>query len=314
MISRRQLRIKAFQSVYSFYKNRGRSIQNVEKELLFSVEKFYDLYFYLMLLAIDVRDYNQKIIDKRLVKIQATSEDLNPNLTLINNIIIKTIEDDINFKNRIEEIKISWNKYPALIKKTYEELIETDYFIEYMSAKKNTFEGDKEFMIYFFTAFLYNFEELFDTLEEQSIYWNGDIDFVMNSLGQIIKDIQKDKPETFVIPVVFKKNDDKEFLLDLFKKTLLNTKEYTAIIEECVPRWDVERISDTDRAILMLGICELTEFSSIPINVTFNEYIELGKLFGSTKSGSFINGVLEIIAEKLKSENKINKIGRGLIE
>jgi len=55
-------------------------------------------------------------------------------------------------------------------------------------------------------------------------------------------------------------------------------------------------------------------FSSIPVKVTINEYLEISKEFSTPKSNSFINGILDKILIELKEEKKIRKTGRGLIE
>ncbi len=313
MISRRLLRIKAFQAVYSFFKNKGRSVQEVERELMFSVDRFYDLYFYLLLLPIEVKNYGKKISDNKKNKKQATYNDLNPNFRFFENKIITCISDNEEFNNQINGTKLSWNKYPSLIKSIYTTLVDTDAYIGYMNKESHTFKDDKDFINYFYTGFLYNLEELYDILEEQSIFWNNDIDFALNTVGLIVSEIKENSPKSFVIPKLFKKEDDKDFLLTLYRKTVLKQKEFLTYIDKQVKNWDIERISDTDKIVIILALCEITEFSSIPIKVSFNEYIELGKMFGTQRSGAFINGVLEIITAELKKEKKINKIGRGLV-
>jgi N utilization substance protein B len=63
-----------------------------------------------------------------------------------------------------------------------------------------------------------------------------------------------------------------------------------------------------------MGITEFINFASVPVKVTINEYLEIAKEFSTPKSNSFINGILDKILSELKAENKISKIGRGLIE
>ena len=57
-----------------------------------------------------------------------------------------------------------------------------------------------------------------------------------------------------------------------------------------------------------------TSFDSIPVKVTLDEYIEIAKYYSTPGSSLFINGVLDRIVESLRSEGKINKTGRGLME
>ena len=62
-----------------------------------------------------------------------------------------------------------------------------------------------------------------------------------------------------------------------------------------------------------LAITEAKEFSSIPLKVTLNEYIEISKFYSTPKSNGFINGILDKIFTYFKKEGKLKKVGRGLI-
>ena len=78
--------------------------------------------------------------------------------------------------------------------------------------------------------------------------------------------------------------------------------------------WELDRIAEIDSIILNLGVCELQKFPSIPVKVTINEYLELAKEYSTPKSSIFINGILDALVKEYREENKLNKIGRGLIE
>ena len=62
-----------------------------------------------------------------------------------------------------------------------------------------------------------------------------------------------------------------------------------------------------------MALTEFLEFSSIPFKVSMNEYIEISKMYSTPKSKVFINGILDKLLEYLKSEKRIKKTGRGLI-
>ena len=78
--------------------------------------------------------------------------------------------------------------------------------------------------------------------------------------------------------------------------------------------WEFDRIAVIDVILMKMAICELTNFSSIPIKVTINEYIEISKAYSTAKSRVFINGMLDKLVETLKSTKQIRKTGRGLLE
>jgi N utilization substance protein B len=108
--------------------------------------------------------------------------------------------------------------------------------------------------------------------------------------------------------------DDKAFVKDLFRKTALNNAEYEELIGKKTQNWEVDRIASMDILIMKMALTELLNFNSIPVKVSLNEYIELSKEYSTPKSKIFVNGILDKLVADLKRENKIMKVGRGLME
>ena len=102
-------------------------------------------------------------------------------------------------------------------------------------------------------------------------------------------------------------------MIKLFRKTIVNSKESEKLIEERALNWELDRIAAMDKLVLKMAITELIEFKSIPVKVSLNEYIELAKIFSTSKSRVFINGILDKLIVDLKKNGKIVKIGRGLM-
>jgi len=69
---------------------------------------------------------------------------------------------------------------------------------------------------------------------------------------------------------------------------------------------DMESVDPVERAILRIGAYELEYRPEIPTRVILNEAIELAKTFGSDYSYRFVNGVLDKLAHKLRSNGKRN--------
>jgi N utilization substance protein B len=108
--------------------------------------------------------------------------------------------------------------------------------------------------------------------------------------------------------------DDKSFMVDLFRKAILHNDEYQEAIQEKAKNWELERIAIMDLLLMKLALTELIEFSTIPVKVTLNEYIELSKHFSTPKSNTFINGILDKLVADFKASGKIQKTGRGLLD
>jgi N utilization substance protein B len=58
---------------------------------------------------------------------------------------------------------------------------------------------------------------------------------------------------------------------------------------------------------MLTAITELLNYPLIPIPVTMNEYIEIANNYSTSRSGSFINGILYSVINYLKSEGLLNK-------
>jgi len=314
MFNRRVLRTKVLQILYASYKKDDNSLKKAENELLFSIQRSYDLLFFLILLLEDVTAYAQKITDIRKSKKIATPEEKKPNLKFISNSITEQLTINKDYVKHINESKLSWDNYPELIRKIYQILEKSEVFDIYLNKKDDNFRNDKRIIQFFYSEILYNCKELYTALEEQSIFWISDIDFVITKLTHIIDNIKKGRPETIKFPETYKQDDDKDFVINLLRNTLINTEDYSKIINKNVVNWDIERIAETDKIILLTAVSEIIKFPSIPVKVTFNEYIEIAKTFGSEKSGGFINGILDKIIKHLEKEELFKKIGRGLID
>lgn len=313
MISRRLLRIKTLQILYAFYNSDKTAFVKYEKELTFSINKFYDLYHYLMLLLIDVSKFSEMRIDQGKQKRMASAEDISPNTRFIDNEIITQLKNTPKFNSYLTAKKMSWVNHPELIRNLYLEIIESEEYKNYMALEESSYKADKEIVIDICEKiFPYN-EFLSQVLEEQSIFWNDDVEFALSMIIKTIGKAKKTNINGLEILDLYKSDEDIEFVNILFKKTINNYTDNLKLIEKFTDNWDIDRIALIDIVIMQMAITELMEFPSIPSKVTLNEYIDLAKYYSTSKSGVFINGILDKVMANLKSDNKMTKRGRGLI-
>jgi N utilization substance protein B len=83
------------------------------------------------------------------------------------------------------------------------------------------------------------------------------------------------------------------------KGTWGNLTQCDELIAASIIKWELSRLSTVDRSILRLAVYQLKFCPGIPPRVVINEAIELAKRFGSDKSPSFVNGVLDAIFKKI---------------
>ncbi len=314
MLSRRIIRIKVLQMLYAYLKSEKDSIAKAEKELFHSINKTYDLYLYLLLFICEIKKYAEDRIEIGKNKKIPSYEDLHPNTKFIDNEIVGRIYNSDEFLKIISSKKINWIKHPELIKNFYNYLTTTVIYKNYLSSENLSYKDELNFIINIYSKEIVRFLDLYQALEEESIYWNDDIEFIVGMICKTLKNLNHDSTENSLILLpLFKNDEDLQFTKQLFRKSILKHNENIKLIDEFTENWDLERIAFMDILILSIGITEITEFSSIPIKVSFNEYLEIAKQYSTTNSSSFINGVLDKIVQKLKKDNKIIKTGRGLI-
>jgi N utilization substance protein B len=313
MISRRIIRTKVLQILYAYYSSSEESLSNHEKELFFGIKKSYDLYHYLLLLVIDIADYAEKRIEINRAKHRPTHEDLNPNTKFIHNKMIGQLRQNKKLQLYLDQSKLSWVNHPELIKELYNALVESDYYREYMADNDFSFENDRKLIERIFSKLILTSEELSQILEEQSIYWNDDVDFCVSMILKTLKKFTEFSREEMPLLPMFKDEDDRLFARDLFRKSITNHTELRQLIDEHSKNWDIERIAFVDILIMQLALAEFLYFPSIPTKVTLNEYIELSKYYSTEKSRNFINGILDKALRDLKTAGKVSKQGRGLV-
>ena len=313
MISRRIIRTKVLQVLYAFYTTEDKSLNNAEKELFFCIRKTYDLYHFLLALVIEIADYSEQRIEIKKNKHQPTYEDIHPNTKFVSNQVIQQLRENRALHAYINQQNLSWVNHPELIKELYLFLIEADFYKEYMKDNNRSFLDDRKFVDKMFTNILLIAEDLYEVLEEISIYWNDDVEFTVSMISKTLKKFNPHSGSDQNLLPMFKDQDDRDFAKDLLRKSIINQDELRELIKEHSKNWDLDRIAFMDILIMQLATAEFLYFPSIPTKVSLNEYIELSKYYSTEKSRNFINGILDKTLKDLKISGKINKTGRGLI-
>jgi len=314
MISRRIIRTKVLQILYAHVTSSEKTLNQSESELHFSIKKTYDLYHMLLALPVEIKDFAEGKIESRKLKNLPTAEDLNPNMKFINNRLITKLSRDRSLNEYLKKNKINWVDYQDLVRNIYKLMVDSDIYSDYINSETDDFNSDRRFCEDFFSTFLINCEPLQNDLEEKSIYWNDDLDFVISMIIKTLKKFKSEDDENNYIMDLYKDDEDEAFTKNLFRTVIKNDESNRKIIETYTKNWDVDRVAIMDVLIMELALTELTDFPSIPVKVTLNEYIELAKYYSTNKSSTFINGVLDRITKDFREEGKIVKTGRGLME
>ncbi len=299
------------QSVYALTTSHSDNLVKEEKFIRASIDKMFDLYVLQISLFIELKKLAKKLhtaSSNSRLKIGAEEA----STKFLDNLVLESFESSSSVSIYEADHALShWRDHDEYLRMIYDEMIDSEIFAIYMNDGESSFKKDRKFIEDLFVQIIAPNEKLADFYEDTFIGWVDDIPFVNSWMLKTIKDLKKDK--TFILPALYKNDEDEEFAVKLFRKVVLNQETYEQEIVKKTPNWELERIAEIDVILLKLGIAEFLEFPSIPVRVTINEYIELSKDYSSNKSNVFINGVLDKLQKDFSESKRMNKIGRGLL-
>ncbi|MEY2869263.1 MAG: hypothetical protein RIR01_1746 [Bacteroidota bacterium] len=302
------------QTIYAMHQNGSDNLEKEEKFLFYSIDNIQDLYLTMISSLLEICKKETQFLHLSSQKHLATAAERNPNEKFIKNSIFEILAENNSLSIALETRKINaWHLHEDYISLLLQAIKESSYYQKYMSNPGRSFEEDRQLIVDLFTEVIVPNEKLYEFLEDDKLTWIDDIPMVNT---QIIKQLKAMKPienDNFKVPKLYKDIDDKDFVKDLFRKTVLNEAELAKEFVDKTPNWDSDRIAEVDTIILKMAICEFLKFPSIPVKVTLNEYLELAKEYSTPKSSIFINGILDNLAKELETSKKMVKAGRGLM-
>lgn len=265
------------------------------------IEQSRQIFTYLVYFITEIARYSEADARQKANKHLPTFADLHINTKIAGNQLLWKILENENFKKSISALKPQHILDTELLKKIYQQLVNTTEYTDYIEEQSRNPKSEKNILEFIFSHLMLPNEDFITHVEEHFINWDDDAE-MMNQLviNYINKPTQVDFTEIlskekwdFTKSLLQTVLDKKEFCLELIKPKLIN--------------WDADRIASLDLIILQMGICEFLFFETIPTKVTINEYIDLAKAYSTVQSGQFINGLLDNILKELTTENKIHK-------
>ena len=146
-----------------------------------------------------------------------------------------------------------------------------------------------------------------DFLEEHSLYWNDDKDVVDSFVLKTIKRFTPASGEKQEILPEYDTEDDHQFALELFQTTIERGEEMRDLVRGNSKNWEFSRLAFMDVIIMQIALTEMLTFPTIPLNVTFNEYLDIAKIYSTPRSSSYINGLLDHVVKYLQAEKLLLK-------
>ena len=285
-----------------------RERSNILKAMVDEVENVYNVYLKMLQILIEIKEIAVWDEQRRLVETDIRSSRLAKNKVLIALQNLSELETESIRRN----IKWTDDDQNFLRKIFLDAVLPDTEFQSYLRKPEHTFEEDLTLVQYLCKTFILKHYLITDYFEEKDLNWGENKDVLKSMLIKTFKFASVE--ELALQPLAMNWEDDKYYFIDLFNNVLDNEESYEKIIIDQTQNWEGDRLAMTDLLILKLGLAEMIHFPSIPVKVSINEYIELAKNYSTPKSGQFVNGLLDVLSQKLQKENIIRKSGRGLID
>ena len=312
MLTRRHLRIKVMQSLYSFFQNEE---NDLNKHVSFFKESFlntFSLYITILSFLKSIHEYAQQHI---LLQKELRNGPLdNKSRYLVSNKILSFISGHRVLGNTIKERKIKyWELDFEYVKTAFKDLMESESFITYSKLENPTINQDREILIFFFKEIIAVSEVFYEYMEDHELTWIDDFPVVNTFILKILNKIDPNDINSLHFPKMSSSEEDPQFAVALLEKVVVKNDELKSELEGRTPNWDSDRIAFIDAILIKMAIAELLYFPTIPPKVTMNEYIEISKDYSTPKSNIFINGILDKMIKDFNKKGCLNKTGRGLL-
>ncbi len=307
MINRILIRIIVVQVLYSHLINKDDTLETTKARLKDSLDKAYELYYYLLTLPIELTKLQERRIEAAKGKYMPSEEEMNPNMRFVDNSFVNSLMLSQPLQEMVKAFSLTWNEDEVYLRLILDKILKSDIYEEYMTKESVSDNDDIEFWRQVMKKVVLPDEDLAELLESKSVYWNDDIDIVGTFVVKTIKRFASDEEMPFLPQ--YKDEEDAQFAELLFVNAVKNKERYMELIDKFVKKssWDTERLAFMDVVILYVALAELEKVPSVPAVVTINEFVEMAKCYSTPNSGQFINGILYSIIKHLKNEGLLNK-------
>ena len=302
MISRRNIRVKVMQTIYTLstleqQPKPGEPVKLLQRHF----EQSKELLLYLTYFLSEVAAYAEKDSFQRRSKHLPSAEDLNVNTKISGNEIIWKIREDASFQQEIGRAKPEQRIDKDLVRRIYLQLAESAQYKAYIQEGERDAKAENEILSFILNDLLLQNEVFISHVEENFINWDDDGEMVVQVLSGLLQ-----KPGSVNFSELLS-TDKWEFGKSLLVTVLEKTEHLESLIIPKLKNWDPERIAALDMIIMKMGVAEFLYFDTIPPKVTINEYIDISKEYSTQQSGQFVNGILDNIHKELVSTGNLHK-------
>ncbi len=302
MISRRNIRVKVMQTLYTVSTLETTVKPGEPKKILKQhFDQSRSLLVYLIWFITEVARYAEKDAHQRASKHLPSAEDLNVNTKLAGNELLWRMLEDPALKEQFEIDKPEHKADRELIRRIYLNLVDTPEYKAYIAQPAREKNEEKKIIDFILESQLLANESFVSHIEENFADWDDDGEMIIQLLAAYIH-----KPGSYNFRQMVSP-DKEQFAYELLAAVLDKTEHLQSLIIPKLKNWDPERIALLDMILMKMGVSEFLYFETIPPKVTINEYIDLAKEYSTQQSGQFVNGILDNIHKDLVQQGKMHK-------
>lgn len=305
MVNRVLIRLKVVQTVYSYSQNGGENQSAAARELSLSLSSSHELYFNLLNILAELGRFAALTVSR---KDRFSPDSLhNSERRFAENALLAQLIDNNSLRDSMDAYDTEWIAESGIIKSLYESVLSSEALSDYIQNEDFSYEADKELIRRIYKTVMSGNDALDEVLENQNIYWSSDREltdsFVLKTLKSFSRENGADQP----LLGQFGDPEDVSFAEALLKASLENESEYRGMIALHTKGWDASRLAMMDVIVMQVALAEILCIPDIPVKVSINEYVELAKMFGTSGSGGFVNGVLDTLVRELRDNGILTK-------
>ncbi len=308
MISRRSIRVKVMQTLYTLSASGesepGTLLKQGSKLLTDKLEHSLDLFTTAILITLRIAQHAEVDAVRRRSKRLPSAEDLAVPTKIAGNTLLWSILEDTTFTRRVDQAKLDQYVNEDFVRRAYKALAETPEYDAYNAAEERNAKDEKAILQLVWDKLLLRSEWGQDHFSDELPGWDDDREMA----AMLMENFFRNPAKVNFLKLI--SEEKREYAHELLKAVIQRQDYVDGLIQPKLQNWDPERVALIDFILLRMGVCEMLYFPTIPTKVTINEYIDIAKTYSTPQSGQFINGVLDNVLKDLMKAGEIRKEDR----
>ena len=226
MLTRRHIRIKVMQSVYSFSIGKQYKIDDEVKFFKESIEHTFNLYLLLLSLIKSLHAY----AEQQLETIQKHNIQNETHFIILqkfaqNKVLIFIKEHESLSKHLNNKKLINWDLEFKYLKELFELVTSSAIFKAYMALENIKIADDLKLVLKIFKDHIATSSYLYDHIEDQRLTWIDDLPMVNTFMLKMLKKIKVNKSQSLTFPKPSENQEDTDFGIQLLEKVIVNDEK-----------------------------------------------------------------------------------------